>query len=105
MGDILLGIGYLHTFSDNDVFEQDKNGHYGKITNWGNLRFMADASVALGYDFSKKTKLVILPYLRYQFFIEMPWAKGLDNLLMAHTALQVGCLFPLTCKSRRGNKL
>jgi hypothetical protein len=101
MGDILLGIGYLHTFSDNDVFKQDKNGQYVKIADYGNPRFTADASVGLGYDFAMKTKLSIQPYVRYQFFIEMPWAKGLDNLLMAHTVLQVGCIFPLTFGARQ----
>jgi len=102
--DILLGIGYLHTFSDNDVFKQDNKGRYVKITEYGNPRFIADASVGLGYDFSKKTRLSIQPYLRYQFFIELPWAKGLNNLFMAHTVLQIGCIFPLTFGNYKRDK-
>ena len=105
-GDILLGAGYLHTFSNNDVFRQDQTGQYVKIRNYGNPRFMADASAGLGYDFSKKTALNFQPYVRYQFFIEMPWAVGLDELLMAHTVLQAGCLFPLPRERfRKGNAL
>jgi hypothetical protein len=103
-GEILLGIGYLHTFSDNYVFEQNEDGRYVKTANRGNPRFMADASIGLGYDFSMKTRLPIQPYLRYSFFMEMPWAKGFDSFLMAHTALQIGCLFPIALNQTKAGK-
>lgn len=88
--EILIGLGYLHTFSASRQYELNNNGEFEEINTKGRPHLMISASLGLGYDFGYIGKRDIMIYLRYQPFIELPYASDADILLMMHTSVHLG---------------
>jgi hypothetical protein len=85
-----LGIGYLHSIPDAQVFELNKNGKYDRKTNFGRAQFMADFVVQIGYEFQPENPIDV--FLNYQFFMQMPFVNEYVPLL-PNSALHVGVAF------------
>lgn len=84
-GETSFGLGYLHLFHPRDILRQNEDGEYEKATDWGKPCGMLAFSVGTGYDFFKKTKVPIAPFLKYQFFVQTPYFEvlpiGMQSLL------------------------
>jgi hypothetical protein len=94
--EILLGLGYLHTFEDDPVFSQNSSGEYVQMRNYGRSHLMGTFSLGLGYDLLKKTKLPIIPYIRYQAAIEYPYTLNNGQIpVLMHTIFYLGTIFEM----------
>ena len=86
----LLGIGYLHSIPDTDIFKLDSQGKYQKKTNLGRPQFLADFAFNIGYQFSKENPFSI--FMKYQTFFQMPFVNKYVPIL-PNTALHIGFTF------------
>lgn len=86
-----LGVGYLHAFSNTEVFSL-KDGTYHKKTNLGRPQFMASGALGLSYLLPKGQNPPRF-FLDYQFFLQMPFVKSYVPLL-PNTALHIGVAVP-----------
>lgn len=98
---VLLGVGYLHTISDKKEFKQDSQGLYKETRTGGRPHALFDFALSVGYDFSKKTKLNIHPFISYQSMVEFPWSTGEYGLfpVLIRTNLHLGILFDYPFKN------
>lgn len=87
---VLIGLGYLHTFSvaDEYVF---KNGTYSKRSDLGNARFAPSLSLQAAYYFSSR-KYAPCVFMSYESWIEFPYSPGFIPL-MSHINLHIGTKF------------
>ncbi|MBN2379972.1 hypothetical protein JXM67_09255 [candidate division WOR-3 bacterium] len=80
-----LGLGYLHVFHPREILRQNDEGVYEKAADWGKPCGMLSLCIGAGYDFAKKTRLPIAPFIRYQFFVQTPYFEvlpiGMQSLL------------------------
>ncbi len=87
-----LGAGYLHAFSDTEVFTL-KDGSYDKKANLGRPQFMGSMALGLSYQLQKGQNAPRF-FVDYQFFLQMPFVKSYVPLL-PNTALHIGAAVPL----------
>lgn len=84
-GETSLGLGYLHVFHPREILRQNDEGVYEKAADWGKPCGMLSLCIGAGYDLSKKTKLAIAPFIKYQFFVQTPYFEvlpiGMQSLL------------------------
>ena len=85
--DLLLGGGYLHSFSRRELFEV-RNGEYEKVTDWGRPSAMFSLALALGYQFDSNRRPIFSPFIQYRWFAQTPYAQELPAL--THLLLTVG---------------
>lgn len=97
----LLGIGYLHSFSDVQQFSF-KNGEYVQKTNWGRAQLMGSFSLQLGYGLEKLLHQPIGIFLQYQFWIQAPFVNKYVPIL-PNNAVHLGVHFPLKLKRNKVN--
>jgi hypothetical protein len=95
----LLGAGYLHAFSDVQQFRFD-NGHYVKKANWGRPQLMGTASIGLGYRFAIHTSYPFRLFIKYQFWLQMPFVNKYVPVL-PNTALHFGISYLLPHRSKK----
>lgn len=93
-----LGVGYLHSIPEAQVFKLNKEGKYERKTNFGRPQFMADFELQIGYEFRKERPVAI--FLSYQFFMQMPFVNEYVPILPG-AALHIGVSF---CPFRTGLK-
>jgi hypothetical protein len=93
-----LGAGYLHSFTDVEIFELDPDGTYARVSRFGRPQFMAGAALGLGYTFQKAAHPWRLQ-LDYQFYLQMPFVNQYVPMLPV-TAVHLGCAVPLTAFQR-----
>jgi hypothetical protein len=94
-----LGIGYLHSIPEAQVFKLNANGEYDRKTNFGRAQFMADFVVQIGYEFRKENPIDV--FLNYQFLMQMPFVNEYVPIL-PNSALHVGVAFyPFKTKSEK----
>lgn len=86
-----LGAGYLHAFSNTEVF-QIKDGSYSKKANLGRPQLMASTAFGLSYQLQKGQNPPRF-FIDYQFFLQMPFVKSYVPLL-PNTALHLGVSIP-----------
>lgn len=91
--EIRIGAGYLHAFSNTEVFKW-KDGTYDRKANLGRAQFMGSAALGLSYQPAKHPQAPRFS-LDYQFFLQMPFVKSYVPLL-PNTALHVGAALPFT---------
>ncbi len=85
-----LGIGYLHSIPDAQVFKLNEDGTYDRKFNFGRAQFMADFVIQLGYEFRRDNPIDV--FLNYQFFMQMPFVNEYVPIL-PNSALHVGVAF------------
>ncbi len=91
--EIRIGAGYLHAFSNTEVFKW-KDGTYDRKANLGRAQFMGSAALGLSYQPPQKPPAPRF-FLDYQFFLQMPFVKSYVPLL-PNTALHVGAAVPFS---------
>jgi hypothetical protein len=91
--EIRLGAGYLHAFSNTEVFKW-KDGTYDKKANLGRAQFMASSALGLSY-LCKNNPEKPRVFVDYQFFLQMPFVKSYVPLL-PNTALHAGVALPFS---------
>jgi hypothetical protein len=92
-GEGLLGLGYLHSIPDVQIFKLE-DGKYVKKHNFGRPQLMISTGIAVGYDFSKHSSLPLRLYLLYQFWMQTPFVNKYVPLL-PNTALHLGISYQL----------
>ena len=85
-----VGVGYLRTFLDGEVYAVDSDGSVEQVANTGRPHFMPSVSVGVGYDFTKKGLANLQLFLRPQVFWQMPF----NNYSLLHIGLQAGLIVP-----------
>ncbi|MFQ5606074.1 MAG: hypothetical protein ACE5HS_22610 [bacterium] len=85
--DVLLGVGYLHTFRSRKLFAV-KNGAFEPVADGGKPSFMLPLSVALGYHFKSSKRLSFSPFVSYRWFLQA--FLGDSDAGMTHLLLTVG---------------
>ena len=86
-----LGIGYAHLFRPNAIYQQNNNGEYEQIKDWGTPSLMADFFLSAGYDFSKNCDLPLSLYLKYGNYIDLLYASDMPAL--PHVVFQIGARY------------
>ncbi len=87
---LLLGPGYLHSFSTRQVFEQRGDG-YVEATDWGSSHLTLSLGFGAGFDFGKVTELPCSLFIRYRFSPQIPGFIGAPAL--PNALLQLGARY------------
>lgn len=88
-----LGIGYLHSIPDHQIFELDSEGRYQKQSSWGRPQFMASLAVEAGYSIPNRNDTNFRLFVAYQFYLQMPFVQEYVPL-MPNTAFHLGVALP-----------
>jgi hypothetical protein len=99
--EVLLGIGYMHTFATTEEFTFT-NGHYGKKADKGNARIYPSFSFDMGYYLKKTDKNSPKIFLRYQSWAEYPYSPDFIDV-MTHINLHVGAKFFINTKTKKND--
>ncbi|WNJ20325.1 hypothetical protein [Pontibacter sp. G13] len=82
------GIGYMHHFYPNEVYEIDpETGDFSAINQLGKPRVIAD--VGLGLAFPNNSRFE--PFIRQHFAVEAPFANGIP--FFPHSLLKIGVTY------------
>lgn len=93
-----LDAGYLHTFSDIDVYKLNSNGEYERAARAGKAHAMFGLSSVLSYAI-KGNKVSFTPFVHYQFFMMTPFVKSYVPLL-PNTSLSIGTYLTINRPSK-----
>ena len=91
-----IGIGYLHTFSNQQEFKLD-NGTYKKSNSLGQPQLTVTTGIDLSYKFFKSRQHPMDVFAGYSFLVQLPYASPVGIPLLPHTVFQIGTnwyLFP-----------
>jgi hypothetical protein len=83
-----LGLGYLHVFHPEAIFEFDGT-KYNQVRDWGIAKILVSADAYLGYCFSGRNNLSI--FVRYKPYY-FQFREGIPAM---NLSLQLGCRFNL----------
>lgn len=81
-----LGVGYLHTLEQHDIFTLQADGTYKRTGRWGKPHIQASA--ALGFSFAPP-EWSVRPFLSYRFRVIAPFVREYVPILPA-TSLHLG---------------
>ncbi|NLD50985.1 MAG: hypothetical protein GX660_27900 [Clostridiaceae bacterium] len=96
--DEFTGLGYLHHFTHGgDNYEVQPNGAVVKTPDSGSPMIMPSLALGTGYDFSKKTTVNMICYLRPELF----WKAPFNGYYLTHFALNTGLIFKLSKKNEK----
>lgn len=88
-----LDAGYIHTFTDVQVYKLNSNGEYERAERAGRAHAMFGYSVLLSYPFKGK-KIAFTPFIQHQFWMMTPFVKSYVPLL-PNSAVHIGTYFTL----------
>jgi hypothetical protein len=77
LGDLSLGLGYMHTFHSQPIFRQNAAHEYVPATDWGKPTGALSAALSIGYDFSRRTRLPYSAFIRYEWLAQTPYFDAL----------------------------
>ena len=86
-----IGVGYLITFLDGEVYTVNPTGSVEQMANTGRSHLMPSVSVGVGYDFTNKDIAKLQLFLRPQAFWQLPF----NHYALLHIGLQAGIILPL----------
>lgn len=86
-----LGLGYSHLFHPNAIYEQDDNGVYEQVRDWGKPSLITNFSLSIGYDFSKRLNKSASVFLRYGNYIQLFYNS--DIPVLPQNSIQLGTRF------------
>lgn len=100
-GDILLGVGYLHTWPDGVVYTGvDDNGNLIEKDHPGDPHLKLNLSLGIiGWDMGKRTNLPLTGVARVVTFGEYPY----NDFLLPHVALQIEFTYRFRSLKGSGN--
>ncbi|MEL6866982.1 MAG: hypothetical protein AAFP19_21335 [Bacteroidota bacterium] len=82
--DLPLGIGYLHSFYPGEVYEQNSDGDFEKINQFGRPHVYVNLGIGLTYLGRGKVQ----PFIRQELLLEAPFANGIPAI--PHSLLKLG---------------
>ncbi|MCB0549460.1 MAG: hypothetical protein KDD19_17935 [Phaeodactylibacter sp.] len=82
-----LGLGYLHSIPDAQIFQLNAEGAYEKKANLGRPQAMGGLALGVGYSF--QGKWAPRAFLAYRFYMQFPFVNEYVPVL-PNTALHVG---------------
>ncbi len=88
-----IGVGYLHSFPNAQIYELDSEGVYQRTGQWGRPQLMASMALEVGYTLMENTNGPLRAFLAYQFYLQMPFVQEYVPL-MPNTALHLGVSLP-----------
>ena len=91
--DISGGLGYLHEFYTDALYEIDDNGQYTRIIDWGRPNIITVMCFTLGYDFRKKDIMPVRLYAGTSYFMEYPYMPEDGIPMLPHTSIRLGMSF------------
>lgn len=84
-----VGLGYMHTFNTQPVFEQQSNGSFERITQLGNARVILNTGLGMSYLKLEK----IEPFMKYEVMVQSPFVStvpvGLRSFLKIGTNIKL----------------
>lgn len=75
--EMLIGLGYLHTFLQGDTYEVNDDGTVDRVYLAGQPNLMIPFSIGLGYDFNFHYKKPFSLHLKPSFFIQYPYNQAI----------------------------
>jgi hypothetical protein len=95
--ELLLGLGYLHTFDDGTVYEVD-SGKVTTVEDSGHPALMTTALLGIGWDFTVGNLAPFALFLRAGAFGQYPY----NTAILPHLEAQLGVSIPLEKVAHRG---
>ena len=74
--DLPVGLGYLHTFYPNELYEQRENGDFEVVSQFGRPHVYINLGIGISYLRPKK----IHPFIRQELFVQTPFANSFPVL-------------------------
>ena len=87
--DVPIGLGYLHAFYPGELYEQNADGDFEKVRQFGRPRAYANLGVGVSYTGASRFQ----PYIRQELMIETPFANGIP--VIPHSLLKLGVCIKL----------
>lgn len=97
-----IGIGYSHLFRPNAIYKMNESGEYQQVRDWGRSSFMADYSLSIGYDFSKRMHKHVSAFLRYGNYVQLFYNPDIPAL--PQNSLQIGIRLSACQKQKSDEK-
>ncbi|MFO8061485.1 MAG: hypothetical protein R6U31_01000 [bacterium] len=91
--DVSGGIGYLHEFYTDALYEIDDNGEFTRIIDWGRPNLIILTGFTLGYDLSEKDIMPMRIYAGTSYFMEYPYMPEDGIPMLPHTSIRLGMSF------------
>ena len=82
--DLPVGLGYLHTFYPNELYEQNENGDFEVINQFGRSHLYINLGVGLTYLNRGK----IQPFVKQELLLQTPFANGIPAI--PHSLIKIG---------------
>ncbi len=95
--DLFVGIGYDHSWVNGDVYVANGADNVKIIWDAGRPHLMMNASLGLGWDFSKKTASDIKAFLRLKPMLIYP----VNHNMLMQGALMVGAIWPIPISHKK----
>ncbi len=82
--DLPIGVGYLHTFYPNELYEQTVNGDFEVVSQLGRPHAYINLGIGISYLKPKKVQ----PFIRQELFVQTPFANGIP--VVPHSFFKIG---------------
>lgn len=90
----LLGLGYLHSIPDMEVFELNSDGEYERAGRFGRPQGMGGLTIGLDYNINNKSSHPMRIGLDYQVWFQFPFVQEYVPVL-PNTALHLSLTFSI----------
>lgn len=82
--DVPLGLGYLHSFYPSELYEQNNEGDFEKVSQFGRPHLYLNLGIGLTYRMNERVQ----PFIRQSLLLETPFANGIP--VIPHSLIQLG---------------
>lgn len=82
--DLPIGLGYIHTFYPGELYEQDANGDFQTVTQFGRPHLYVNLGIGATYTGSNRFQ----PFIRQELMVVTPFANGIP--VIPHSFLKIG---------------
>ncbi len=94
--DFSVGLGVLNQYQTRQKYSINlTTGEYKKIKDFGKPAMMLEYNYSLGYDFSVKKNLPFSVFIKYNFFIQMPYFDFKAFPVMPQSVIQLGTIIKI----------
>ena len=82
--DVPMGLGYLHSFYPSELYEQNNEGDFEKVSQFGRPHLYLNLGIGLTYKMNERVQ----PFIRQSLLLETPFANGIP--VIPHSLIQLG---------------
>ncbi|SMG49287.1 hypothetical protein SAMN05661096_03593 [Marivirga sericea] len=82
--DFPIGLGYFHTFYPGEIYEQNGNGDFERVNQFGRPHLYINLGIGLTYIGRGN----IQPFIRQEALIQTPFANGIP--VIPHSLIKIG---------------